>query len=374
MQFSLNRKQLEAPGNEWKSIGHVVQVLMLTAPDTVEYVPARQLVHALTLLAPDTLEYLPARQLVHTLALLAPDTLEYSPARQSVQARVPLLVLYLPATHAVQTPPFGPVNPELHVHAPMAELELGELLFAGQDAHDPAPAAEYVPAPQVAHDPAPAAEYVPARQLLHALALFAPDTLEYLPARQLVHTLALLAPDTLEYVPATQSVQARVPLLVLYLPATHAVQTPPLGPVNPALHVQAPTTVLELGELLFAGQDVHDPAPAEEYVPAPQLEHDPQPVPEYVPAPQVEHDPAPPPEYVPAPQVEHDPAPDPEYVPAPQLWHVDAVFEPTVPENLPDAQSVHAAFPLLSLYLPATHDVHEPAGPVVPAAQAVEIH
>ena len=135
VQFRLNTKQLEAPANEWKSIGHVVQVLMLTAPDTVEYVPARQLLHALALLAPDTLEYLPAKQLVHTLALLAPDTLEYSPARQSVQARVPVLVLYLPATHAVQTPPFGPVNPALQEQPALLELDTAEFEFAGQAKH-----------------------------------------------------------------------------------------------------------------------------------------------------------------------------------------------------------------------------------------------
>ena len=155
MQFRLNTKQLEAPANEWKSIGHVVQVLMLTAPDTVEYVPVRQLLHALALLAPDTLEYLPAKQLVHTLALLAPDTLEYSPARQSVQARVPLFVLYLPATHDVHTPPFGPVNPALQAQAPMAALELGELELEGHARHVDAVFAptvvEYVFTPQTVH-------------------------------------------------------------------------------------------------------------------------------------------------------------------------------------------------------------------------------
>ena len=53
---------------------------------------------------------------------------------------------------------------------------------------------------------------------------------------------------------------ATLPLLVLYLPATHAEQTPPSGPENPALQMQAPTTELELGEFEFVGQVKHTDA------------------------------------------------------------------------------------------------------------------
>ncbi len=72
VQFRVNRKQLEAPVNEWKSIGHLVQVLE----------------------APDLFENVPGRQFVHTLSLLAPDTVEYVPIGHATHASVPLLFLY----------------------------------------------------------------------------------------------------------------------------------------------------------------------------------------------------------------------------------------------------------------------------------------
>ena len=40
--------------------------------------------------------------------------------------------------------------------------------------------------------------------------------------------------------------------------------------------------------------------------------------------------------------------------------HADAVFAPAVVEYLPNSQSVHAAAPVCSLYVPATHCVHVP--------------
>ena len=175
-----------------------------------------------------------------------------------MHATLPLLVLYLPVIHPVQTPPSGPENPALQVQATRTELELGEFEFVGQPKH----------------------------------------------------TDAALALAVVEYVATPQSVQRAFPLTVLYLPATHPVQTPPFGPENPALQVQATRTELELGELELEGQ----------------------------------------------------------------VWQVDAVPEPTVPEYVPDPQSVHAALPLTSLYFPAAHAVHEPAAPVVPAAHAVEMH
>ena len=65
------------------------------------------------------------------------------------------------------------------------------------------------------------------------------------------HTDDDIAPTVAEYVFAPQSVQATLPLLVLYLPATQVEQTPPSGPVNPALHVQVE---LDAAEFEFAGQ------------------------------------------------------------------------------------------------------------------------
>jgi hypothetical protein len=49
---------------------------------------------------------------------------------------------------------------------------------------------------------------------------------------------------------------------------------------------------------------------------------------------------------------------------------VSADVAATVCEYVAVPQSEHAALPLLDLYLPATHAVQAPAGPVVPALQA----
>jgi len=72
-----------------------------------------------------------------------------------VHTELPLVVLYLPATQAVQTPPSGPVNPVLQVQAAMTELDAAELEFAGHDtqtAEAVAPTAtEYEPTPQSVH-------------------------------------------------------------------------------------------------------------------------------------------------------------------------------------------------------------------------------
>ncbi len=78
---------------------------------------------------------------------------------------------------------------------------------------------------------------------------------------------------------------------------------PPLRPANPTLHVQAASAELEIGELELVGHP----------------------------------------------------------------RHVVATVAPTVAENVPAAQSVHAAVPVMILYLPATQVVHgPPSGPVNP--------
>ena len=118
---------------------------------------------------------------------------------------------------------------------------------------------------------------------------------------------ANVAPVLVEYVPAAQSVHAALPVLILYLPATQAEQTPPFGPVNPALQVQSPAAELALYEIEFEGHVIH----------------------------------------------------------------VVEIVAPVLVEYVPAPQSVHDALPLVVLYLPATQAVHEPAGPVNPALQVV---
>ena len=99
---------------------------------------------------------------------------------------------------------------------------------------------------------------------------------------------------------------AALPLLVLYFPATQAEHTPPPGPVNPALQVQAVMTELDTAEFEFVGQ----------------------------------------------------------------LTQTAEAVAPTATEYEPIPQSVHVTLPLVVLYLPETQVEHTPpSGPVKPALQ-----
>jgi hypothetical protein len=75
------------------------------------------------------------------------------------------------------------------------------------------------------------------------------------------HILDTFAPTTTEYVPTPQSMHDTLSLKVLYFPATQFVHVPPDSPKEPALQVQAASTVLETGEPEFSGHDVHDAFP-----------------------------------------------------------------------------------------------------------------
>ena len=101
-------------------------------------------------------------------------------------------------------------------------------------------ALEAFPAAQTTHALAPVVpEYVFTGHKTHTAAALAPATPEYAPAAQVRHTFALVAPDTPEYVPAEQFTHDEFPVIFLNFPATQAVQTPPSGPVYPALHLQS---------------------------------------------------------------------------------------------------------------------------------------
>lgn len=85
--------------------------------------------------------------------------------------------------------------------------------------------------PQSLHEEAPCvSEYLPARQLVQPEAPFC----EYVPAAQFMQA----EDEATEKVPWIQLVHAALPIVFLYEPALHAVQAPPFGPVNPALHLQ----------------------------------------------------------------------------------------------------------------------------------------
>jgi hypothetical protein len=236
----------------------------------------------------------------HVSASVAPTVVEYVPAEQSLQDTLPVAILYLPATQAVHAPPSGPVKPALHVQAARAELGLGELALSGhvtQVAAAVAPVVvEYVPAAQSVHTALPVAIlYLPATQEVHtppsgpvdpALHVQAVRAELGLGEMELIghatQVAASVAPTVVEYVPAAQSVQAALPVAILYLTATQAVHVPPLGPVNPTLHVQAARVELGLGELELAGHATQVAAAVAatvvEYVPAAQSVHAAEPV------------------------------------------------------------------------------------------------
>lgn len=68
-----------------------------------------------------------------------------------------------------------------------------------------------------------------------------------------------------------QDVHAVLPDTVLYFPETHPVHAPPLGPVNPTLHVHAVIAALLESAFELSGQGVHAALPgALLYVPATQ--------------------------------------------------------------------------------------------------------
>jgi hypothetical protein len=142
------------------------------------------------------------------------------------------------------------------------------------------------PAKHGLHSPLPVASwYCPLWQFRQTVAA----DKEYFPATQVgSHVDAVVAADVVEYLPAVHSVHVAAPSDVLYLPATQFTQTPPSGPVLPALHLQWAWAPLPSGEYEFDGQSPHvfDVAPTfVEYFPAPQFVHAAFPVPVlYVPA------------------------------------------------------------------------------------------
>jgi len=193
------------------------------------------------------------------------------PTPQVTQTALPMPLLYVPARQGEHVPPSCPVNPALQVHAATAELVAGELLFAGHTAHVAAIVAarvpENFPAKQPVHVALPLTSlYVPAAQgeqtppfrpvypalQVHAVtAELGLSELEFTGhTKQVVGTVA---PTVLEYVPVKQFVHAALPMTSLYVPALQAEQTPPLGPLYPALQLQEATAVLKPGEFEFAG-------------------------------------------------------------------------------------------------------------------------
>ena len=135
----------------------------------------------------------------------------------------------MPLAHGAHGPPAGPLYPALQTHTVCAELPAGETALAGHGVQAVVPnVAEYVLAPQLVHVAEPVVVlYVPAR---HAEQTPPAGPVE--PASH-GHTVSAV-PRAPEF--AGQLVQACAPLALLYVAATHAVHEPPSGPEYPALH------------------------------------------------------------------------------------------------------------------------------------------
>ena len=130
------------------------------------------------------------------------------PTGQATHSVDPAWLLYLPTAHRTQVPPLGPDEPALHVQLSAESLPDGEFAWVGQLEH------------------------------------VDDELVEYLPATHVVHVDAELAAD----LPSEQAIHSAAPVWLLYLPAIHCTQVPPLGPDEPALHVQSSAESLPDGE------------------------------------------------------------------------------------------------------------------------------
>ena len=199
------------------------------------YLPAKHVVHA-----PPLFPVYPAlhSQSV-TLSLPAVDV--ESDDGQSKQSAGPTISLYLPATHAVHSPPSGPVYPAMHSQSVTLSLPAADVASDdGQSKHSALPAVSL---------------YLPAGHAVH----WSPSLPVYPASHTQSVTLPLAAGDV-EF--DGQLEHSALPAVSLYVPAGHAVHSPPSGPVYPVLQVQSVTLSLATGEVAHAGQAEQLPVPA----------------------------------------------------------------------------------------------------------------
>ncbi len=131
---------------------------------------------------------------------VAPDAVEYLPVSQFKHTVDPGNALYLPATHAVQAPPFEPEYPALQTQLVSTVDLTGELEFVGQAVHCAGPVETlYVPAPHSVQ----AAPSKPVQPALH------------------VQEFSVVLPCANVELPVGQGVQVVLPLTSLYDPIAH---------------------------------------------------------------------------------------------------------------------------------------------------------
>jgi hypothetical protein len=176
-------------------------------------------------------------------------------AGQLEHSPVPVVDLYVPASHAEHATPSDPaVCPATQMQSPTESLPAPELVPDGHVEHAPVPVEDlYVPAPHAVHS--------------------APSEPAVYPATQMQSYTPSLPAD--ELVPAGQLEHAPAPVTDLYLPASHAAHaTPSDSAVCPAMQLQSPTPVLAKDELVPQGHAEHAPVPVSGlYVPTPHAVH-----------------------------------------------------------------------------------------------------
>ena len=118
-------------------------------------------------------------QLLHVDSEISPISAEYLPSVHREHGAEPFTSLYVPAVHAAHCIPSGPVYPLLQVQLVSIELPSGECVYAG-----------------------------------HWL-----------------HVDSEISHVSVEYLPSEHSEHGADPFTSLYVPATHAAQAIPSGPV-----------------------------------------------------------------------------------------------------------------------------------------------
>ena len=108
-------------------------------------------------------EYVPYAQSLHVSCVYELTRMEYLPTAQSLQTADPVLVLYLPATHPVQTPSV-PVQPALQIHDIILTLPAGASAFTHSRHCVVVLYAEYSSVEELT-----GTEYFPASHILHTI-------------------------------------------------------------------------------------------------------------------------------------------------------------------------------------------------------------
>lgn len=157
------------------------------------------------------------------------------PAGHCVHSALPVVFLYVPATHAVQR---DPVYPALHgtTHSLSNVLPAAEVLDAGQFVHSVLPLTDlYLPTSHCMHGP-PASPVAPALQVQSYTVSLRACELAY--SGQSWQASAVTAASDSEYLPAAQATHCEFADKFLYIPAGHCAHSV-LFPEYPGLHTQS---------------------------------------------------------------------------------------------------------------------------------------